>query len=98
MTDSIISVMFCAIWYHLHNFKNVRNSHGGVQAKMHSSMECFSQFFKLGKWYQIAQRITIVYGDNDTKRTFRTSMSTLDIVIHIVYLPTPFSSVQTYKF
>ena len=23
-------VMFCAIWYHLQNFKNVKNTHGGV--------------------------------------------------------------------
>ena len=25
-----IYVMRCAIWYHLHNFKNVKNTHGGV--------------------------------------------------------------------
>ena len=23
-------VMFCTIWYHLYNFKNVKNTHGGV--------------------------------------------------------------------
>ena len=23
-------LMFCAIWYHLHNLKNVKNTHGGV--------------------------------------------------------------------
>ena len=23
-------VMLCAIWYHLYNFKNVKNTHGGV--------------------------------------------------------------------
>ena len=23
-------LMFCAIWYHLYNFKNVKNTHGGV--------------------------------------------------------------------
>ena len=23
-------VMFCAIWYHLHNLKNVKNTRGGV--------------------------------------------------------------------
>ena len=23
-------VMRCTIWYHLHNFKNVKNTHGGV--------------------------------------------------------------------
>ena len=25
-----ISVMRCAIWYHLYNLKNVKNTHGGV--------------------------------------------------------------------
>ena len=25
-----IIVMFCAIWYHLHDLKNVKNTHGGV--------------------------------------------------------------------
>ena len=23
-------VMFCAIWYHLYNLKNVKNTHGGM--------------------------------------------------------------------
>ena len=23
-------VMLCSIWYHLYNFKNVKNTHGGV--------------------------------------------------------------------
>ena len=22
--------MFCVVWYHLHNLKNVKNTHGGV--------------------------------------------------------------------
>ena len=26
----ITYVVHCAIWYHLYNFKNVRNTHGGV--------------------------------------------------------------------
>ena len=25
-----ITLMFCAIWYHLHNLKNVKSTHGGV--------------------------------------------------------------------
>ena len=27
---STITVMLCTIWYHLHNLKNVKNTHGGV--------------------------------------------------------------------
>ena len=26
----VLYVMFCTIWYHLHNFKNVENTNGGV--------------------------------------------------------------------
>ena len=26
----VYHVIFCAIWYHLHNFKNVENTYGGV--------------------------------------------------------------------
>ena len=26
----MLNLMFCAIWYHLYNLKNVKNTHGGV--------------------------------------------------------------------
>ena len=26
----LLYVMFCTVWYHLHNLKNVKTSHGGV--------------------------------------------------------------------
>ena len=26
----LVYVMHCAIWYHLYNLKNVKNTHGGV--------------------------------------------------------------------
>ena len=63
-------MMFCAIWYHLCNLKNVKNTHEGVLllAKL-NSRTCnftgsnppswvFFTFFKLRKWSQIAQRIS----------------------------------------
>ena len=28
--SNTLSVMLCAIWYHLYNLKNVKNTHGGV--------------------------------------------------------------------
>ena len=61
---------FCAIGYHLYNFKNLKNTHGGVlllvklQAesfiftKSNTPPWVFFTFFKLYRWYQIAQRIT----------------------------------------
>ena len=60
--------MRCAIWYHLYNFKNVKNTHGGVLILVKlQAEECnFTKintppwvlfiFFQLYKWYQMAQR------------------------------------------
>ena len=45
--------MFCAIWYHMYNLKNVKDTHEGVLL-----CEVAAARFKLYKWYQIAQRIT----------------------------------------
>ena len=65
-------VMRWAIWYHLYNVKNVKNSHGRVlilvklQAKACSFIKIntppwvFFTFFKLYKWYQIVQRTTYI--------------------------------------
>ena len=57
------------MWYHLYNFKNVKNTHGGVlllvklqgfslqlYLKQRSSM---SAFLELYKWYQFAQSISL---------------------------------------
>ena len=60
--------MRCAIWYHLHNLKIVKNTHGGVLLLVNLQVEACSftksntppwvlfTFFKLYKWYQIVQR------------------------------------------
>ena len=46
-------------WYHLYNSKNVKNIHGGVLLlKSNTPPWVFFTFFKLYKWYQIAQRTT----------------------------------------
>ena len=56
---------FYAIWYHLHNLKNVKNINGGVLlleacnfTKSNSPLWVFLMFFKLHKWYQIAQSVS----------------------------------------
>ena len=70
--DSVkqLYVVRCVIWYYLHNFKNVKNTHGEVlllvklQAsrcnftKSNASPSVFFTFFKLYKWYKIAQCTT----------------------------------------
>ena len=62
--------MRCAIWYHIYNFKNVKNTHRGVLilVKLQAEAEAcnftkintppwmFFTLFKLYKWYQIARR------------------------------------------
>ena len=58
-------VMFCAIWCHFYNLKNVKNTIGGVRSVTFSKVtlihRCFFfNFLKLYKWYQIAQCITYV--------------------------------------
>ena len=56
--------MFCIIWHLLCNLKNVKNAHGGVLllasniSKSSTLPWAFFKFFKLYKWYQIAQSIT----------------------------------------
>ena len=60
----IADVVYWTIWYHLHNLKNVKNTHVGNMAeacnftKINTPPSVFFTFFKLYKRYQIAQRIT----------------------------------------
>ena len=69
--------MFCAIWCHLHNLKNVENSHKGVSflvklhakacnfTKSNTSPCAFFMLLKLSKWYQIAQNISFGLFETD---------------------------------
>ena len=54
--------MFRAIWYHLYNLNNENNTHRAVLLFVKLQIETppwvFFRFFKLYKWYQIAQRMT----------------------------------------
>ena len=62
--------MRCAIWYHLYNLKNLKNTHGRVLilVKLQAKACNFTKinalpwvlftFFNLCKWYQIKQRMT----------------------------------------
>ena len=49
----VIYVICCSIWFPLHNFKNVKNTHGEVlllvklQAKTNTAPRVFSTFFKI---------------------------------------------------
>ena len=50
----LTNVILCAIWYHLYNLKNVKNTHG----KSETPPWMFFTLFTLYKWYQIAQCTT----------------------------------------
>ena len=69
--------MFCAIWYHLYNLKNVKNTHGGVlllvklQAfvELHSfrrvsgkSPETLGKLCLSTKSLQILPKVTLLHG------------------------------------
>ena len=68
-------IMLCVVWYHLHNLKNMKNSHGGVLllVQLQASVSNFTKsntppwlfftFFKLYKSYQLAQRTTFIPPD-----------------------------------
>ena len=65
-------VLRCAVWYYSYNLKNVKNTHGGVLllaklqdlacnfTKRNTPPWMFFTFFKLCKWYQIAQPTTFI--------------------------------------
>ena len=66
-------LMLSAIWYHLYSLRNVKNILGGVLlsvefqtfacnfTKSNTPPWVFSTYFKLHKWYNIAQSVTYYY-------------------------------------
>ena len=50
-------VMFCAIWYHIYNLKNVKNTHGGMLLLSQQLYQISTPpwmlftFLKLSKWH-----------------------------------------------
>ena len=72
----------CTIWYPLHNFKKVKNTHGGVLllvkllaevcnfTKSNTPTWVIFTFFKLHKGYQIVQSITYPEKSSKSDRLF----------------------------
>ena len=50
--------MLCAIWYHLYNLKNVKNTFERMSL-LNTLLWLFFTFLNLHKWYQIVQHITL---------------------------------------
>ena len=89
--------MLCAIWYHFYKLKNLKNTHGGVTFKPATLLKvallhgCFSRFFKLYKWYQIAQRIvdksfssrSTVFWPLKSNQCFHVPKADLGILLHV---------------
>ena len=62
--NRIHELYLCAIWYHLYNLKNVKNTYGVVLlCKSCTPPWVFSKFFKLHKWYKIS-----TYAKNTRKK------------------------------
>ena len=78
----------CTIWYHLHNLKNVKNTHGGVLllVKLQASTCNFTKsnalpwvfftFFKLYKRHQIAQHSALYLSESASSENYSRSLDT----------------------
>ena len=80
-------LMYCVIWYHLHNLKNMKP----VTLLKVTLLHVFFTFFKLHKWRLIAQRITFIrddleYGDRTFDQAYNNSFikkwNNFDTVLH----------------
>ena len=90
-----VCVILCVIFYHVYNLKNMKNTHGEVffLVKVQYSAFNFNKnstrlwvyftFFKLCKWYQIAQSFSYAL-QSGILRLF--CSSNIDEVIRSVYL------------
>ena len=65
--------MLCAIWYHLYNLKNVKNTYEGKLLKVTLHHVCFTRFLNCTKWYQVAQSITNKVTNNEISKKAITS-------------------------
>ena len=86
--------MFCAIWCHSCNLKNVKNNHEGVlplvklQAlacnltKSNTSSWVFFKDSKLRKWYQIAQSVS--YDGHNGLEHVEVSYFTQIVAVHLL--------------
>ena len=80
--------MFCAIWYHLYNLKNVKNSHGGVilLVKLAVLRSCFSRFLNCTNGTKSCKASHMIYRPLNTlleklKNVFEISVKVLDITV-----------------
>ena len=80
--------MFCAIWYHLYNLKNVKNSHGGVilLVKLAVLRSCFSCFLNCTNGTKLRKASHMIYWPLNTlleklKNVFEISVKVLDITV-----------------
>ena len=76
--------MLCAIWYHLYNLKNVKNTHGEVILLLKLQASAlpweFFTFFKPYKWYQIVQSILYKHVFMLSQQLLRRNVTELNVV------------------
>ena len=81
--------MFCAIWYHLYNLKNVKNTHEGVLLlvlKVTLLHGCFSRFLNCTNGTKSRKASHMIYRPLNTlleklKNVFEISVKVLDITV-----------------
>ena len=81
--------MFCAIWYHLYNLKNVKNTHEGVLLlvlKVTLLHGCFSRFLNCTNGTKLRKASHMIYRPLNTlleklKNVFEISVKVLDITV-----------------
>ena len=79
--QQILNVMRCAIWYHLYNLKNVKNTHGGVlilvklqasslQLKLILLHRCFLRFLNCTNGTKSRNAPHIIHANKDIFPSF----------------------------
>ena len=59
--------MFCAIWYHLHNSKNVKNTHEGVLLLVKLKLKPLIVMFCQTVWALVLRPLLFPYGEGKTR-------------------------------
>ena len=97
-------VMICAIWYHLYNLKNVKNTHERLlllvklQAKSRTPPRVFFPLFKLYKWLIWGSCLTFGSCFNELKffLVLKVLLASISAIVHHVNIGKPVLRIEFY--